>query len=106
MTAPRGSATAEATRRATAGAEPGSPARVASFGLDGRRGTIARKHGRRDFILRRALVGADALGVLAACVAAFLFSSARSGAADALLILPTLPVCCLLYTSPSPRDRS
>jgi len=58
--------------------------------------TLASKHGRRDYWLRRALVAADLLGVTGALVIAFT-ASAQHDIADIVWLLPVLPLWVGLF---------
>ena len=63
------------------------------------RGTIAREHGRRDYILRRALALADSVALIVAGLVALSVSPAylRGGPLDVLWLLPTIPVWLVLF---------
>ena len=60
-------------------------------------GTIAAEHGRRDYWLRRALVGVDMLALMAALQAAFYLAGEHS-ASDLAWALPTLPAWVVLFS--------
>ncbi len=69
--------------------------------------TIATRHGRRDYVLRRGLVLADAIGVLAAGGIVFALSPSylRPGFGDVLWLLPTIPLWMVLFRTYGLYDR-
>ncbi len=67
---------------------------------------LATRLGRRDFVLRRLLAGADALGLLAALAVAFLAVSHRHDALDGVLwALPAVPAWIILFKLYGLYDR-
>jgi exopolysaccharide biosynthesis polyprenyl glycosylphosphotransferase len=59
--------------------------------------TLARTHGRRDYLLRRALALSDALAITGALAVAFAAVGVR-GAGDLLWLLPALPAWVVLFS--------
>ncbi len=58
---------------------------------------VAGAHRPRDYLLRRALAGADLLAVLAAAALALMLSPDPADPVDILWLLPTLPVWLVLF---------
>jgi exopolysaccharide biosynthesis polyprenyl glycosylphosphotransferase len=52
---------------------------------------------RRDYVLRRTLAAADALGISAALFLAMLIADVRTDLSEALIVLPTLPAWLALF---------
>jgi exopolysaccharide biosynthesis polyprenyl glycosylphosphotransferase len=91
-------------------AVPGAPALEAQRAPSlqrAREKVIAHRHGKRDYVLRRVLALADALGLVGAGLIAFSFAPAVTdhSQAEALLLIPLLPVWLILLRTYGLYDR-
>jgi exopolysaccharide biosynthesis polyprenyl glycosylphosphotransferase len=95
--------TAETTRQApwaldsASGAKPDSAAGSRLEIVEEASGAIPTSYGRRDYLIRRGLAGADFAGILLSGLLAFAVSPARPGVGEVLWLLPTLPAWLLLF---------